>query len=45
MKQDGPRARGLANQALHFYAAEEPTYALEASSVRNWLQDLRRRRR
>ncbi|ABF90815.1 serine/threonine kinase family protein [Myxococcus xanthus DK 1622] len=45
VKQDGPRARGLANQALHFYAAEEPTYAMEASSVRNWLQDLRRRRR
>ncbi|WP_123784021.1 serine/threonine-protein kinase [Corallococcus macrosporus] len=45
VKQDGPRARGLATQALRFYTAEEPVYATEASHVRDWLQDLRRRRR
>ncbi|MBL0697804.1 serine/threonine-protein kinase [Comamonas sp. JC664] len=44
-KQDGPRARGLATQALHFYTSEENTYATEASDVRGWLQTLRRRGR
>ncbi|WP_426749495.1 tetratricopeptide repeat protein [Myxococcus sp. Y35] len=44
VKQDGPRARGLATQALHFYTSEEANYAAEASDVRGWLEGLRRRR-